>query len=66
VGQGNVLAPLRAPRAALEAFAAYHREQLGVLVTPAGPAVDRFRAGQLDAFQADQELFQYSRAAKEL
>ena len=31
-----------------------------------GDAVDRFRAGELDAFEADQEIFQYSRAAKEL
>jgi hypothetical protein len=29
-------------------------------------AVDRFRAGELNAFDADQVLFQYSRAAKEL
>ena len=29
-------------------------------------AVDGFRAGELDAFQADQVIFQYSRAAKEL
>jgi hypothetical protein len=31
-----------------------------------GEAVDRFRAGELDAFDADQILFLYSRAAKEL
>ncbi|GAC1379861.1 MAG: hypothetical protein NVSMB48_04560 [Marmoricola sp.] len=53
-------------RAALEAVAAYHQEQLGVLVRHVGEAVGRFRAGELDAFEADQELFQYSRAAKEL
>lgn len=29
-------------------------------------ATDRFRNGELDAFDADQVLFQYSRAAREL
>ncbi|MGH3987654.1 MAG: hypothetical protein ACRDTZ_10090 [Pseudonocardiaceae bacterium] len=36
------------------------------LVQRVGEAVDRFRAGELDAFDADQIIFQYSRAAKEL
>jgi len=31
-----------------------------------GEAVDRYRAGELDAFDVDRILFQYSRAAKEL
>ena len=31
-----------------------------------GTALERFRAGELDAFEVDQVLFQYSRAAKEL
>jgi hypothetical protein len=30
-----------------------------------GEAVDRFRAGELDACAADEVIFQYSRAAKE-
>jgi hypothetical protein len=46
--------------------AAYHEEQLGVLVARVGVAVDRYRAGELDAFDVDRVLFQYSRAAKEL
>ena len=29
-------------------------------------AIDRFREGDLDAFEVDHILFQYSRAAKEL
>ena len=29
-------------------------------------AIDRHRAGELDAFDVDEVLFQYSRAAKEL
>jgi hypothetical protein len=53
-------------RAAREVVADYHRAQLGALVTRVGEAVDRFRAGELDAFEVDRALFQYSRAAKEL
>lgn len=44
----------------------YHRAQLGALVAHVGEAVDRYRAGELDAFEVDRVLFQYSRAAREL
>jgi predicted ester cyclase len=53
-------------RAAREAVADYHEARLAELVQRVGEAVDRFRAGELNAFDADQVLFQYSRAAKEL
>lgn len=53
-------------RAAREVVAAYHEAELGELVTRVGEAVDGYRAGQLDAFDVDRVLFQYSRAAKEL
>jgi hypothetical protein len=53
-------------RAAREAVAAYHQSRLAELVQHVGEAVDQFRAGGLDAFDADQVIFQYSRAAKEL
>jgi hypothetical protein len=53
-------------RAAREVVADYHGAQLGVLVARVGEAVDRYRAGELDAFEVDRALFQYSRAAKEL
>jgi len=46
--------------------AEYHQAELGNLVARVGAAVDGYRAGKLDAFEADQVLFQYSRAAKEL
>ena len=46
--------------------AEYHQAELGDLVARVGEAVDRYRAGELDAFDVDQVLFQYSRAAKEL
>jgi hypothetical protein len=51
---------------AREVVAAYHEARLGELVGRAAEAVDRFRAGEIDAFEADQFIFQYSRAAKEL
>jgi hypothetical protein len=53
-------------RAARSVVAEYHQAQLGDLVARVGEAVDRYRAGALDAFDVDQVLFQYSRAAKEL
>ena len=53
-------------RAARDAVAEYHRARLAELVQRVGDAVDRFRAGELDAFEVEQVIFQYSRAAKEL
>jgi hypothetical protein len=53
-------------RAARSAVAEYHQAQLGALVAHVAEAIDRYRAGELDAFGVDQVLFQYSRAAKEL
>ncbi len=53
-------------QAAREAVGAYHEACLAELVRRVGEAVDRFRAGELDAFEVDGVIFQYSRAAKEL
>jgi hypothetical protein len=53
-------------RAAIEAVAEYHEARLAELVQRVGDGVDRFRTGELDAFEVDQLIFQYSRAAKEL
>ena len=53
-------------QAARSVVADYHNAQLGELVARVGEAVDRYRAGELDAFDVDHVLFQYSRAAKEL
>jgi hypothetical protein len=53
-------------QAAREAVVTYHERQLAVLVEHVGDAIDRFRVGELDSFDVDQVLFQYSRAAKEL
>jgi hypothetical protein len=53
-------------RAARSVVAEYHEAQLRDLVARVGEAVDGYRAGAIDAFDVDQALFQYSRAAKEL
>jgi hypothetical protein len=53
-------------RAARSLVADYHDAQLRELVDRVGNAIDRYRAGELDAFEIDRVLFQYSRAAKEL
>jgi hypothetical protein len=53
-------------RAAREVVAAYHEAQLTELLRRVGETVDGFRAGELDAFDVDRSIFQYSRAAKEL
>lgn len=53
-------------RAARETVAVYHEEQLGELVRHIQSAIERFRAGEIDAFDVDEAIFQYSRAAKEL
>lgn len=53
-------------RVAQEKVGAYHEACLGELVGHVAAAVDRFRAGELDAFEVDRVLFQYGRAAKDL
>lgn len=53
-------------RAAREAVGQYHEAQLAALVERLGVEVDRYRAGELDAFDVDNVIFQYSRAVKEL
>lgn len=53
-------------RAARKTVAAYHEEQLGELVRRVELAIGRFQAGESDAFEVDEVIFQYSRAAKEL
>lgn len=53
-------------RAAREVVAAYHETQLRSLLAHVGESIDRFQAGDLDAFETDRVMFQYSRAAKEL
>lgn len=53
-------------RQAREAVAAYHEAKLAELLAHVAEAIDRFRSDELEAFDVDEVLFQYSRAAKEL
>jgi hypothetical protein len=53
-------------RAARSVVAEYHQAELESLLARVAEAVDRYREGEIDAFDVDQVLFQYSRAAKEL
>ena len=46
--------------------AGYHEARLGELLERIAEAVDRFRAGELDAFAVDEVIHQYHRAAREL
>jgi hypothetical protein len=50
-------------QAARARVAEYHQAEL---VARVGDAIDRYRAGELNAFDVDSVLFLYSRAAKEL
>jgi hypothetical protein len=45
---------------------AYHAAALSELVAHVAAVIDDFRSGDLDAFEVDRALFQYSRGAKEL
>ncbi|WP_416953754.1 hypothetical protein ACNKF0_16195 [Nocardioides sp. T5] len=51
---------------ARQQVATYHEAELAELVSHVAGAIDQFRDGDLDAFDMDCVLFQYSRAAKEL
>jgi hypothetical protein len=53
-------------RHARQEVAAYHEAKLAELITHVAGEIDRFRQGELDPFDVDRVLFQYSRAAKEL
>ncbi|NUR05953.1 MAG: hypothetical protein HOQ45_02955 [Nocardioidaceae bacterium] len=46
--------------AARKAVAAYHQAQLADLVAHVGSAIDRYRSDELDAFEVDQLIFQFS------
>jgi hypothetical protein len=46
--------------------AAYHEAMLAGLVAHVADAIDRFRNGELDAFDVDHVVFRYSRAATDL
>ena len=53
-------------QAARETVAEYHQAQLALLIERVAVEMDRYCAGELDVYDLDQVLFQYSRGAKEL
>lgn len=60
------MSPSSERQQAREAIAVYHAAALTELIGHAAEAIDRFREGELDVFEVDHILFQYSRAAREL
>ncbi|MFE7720805.1 hypothetical protein ACFU44_17375 [Nocardia rhizosphaerihabitans] len=57
----------RAARAAARRqVAAYHQVRLAELVAALGEAIDRFRAGEADAFETDAVIHPYTQAARKL
>ena len=53
-------------RAARERVSAYHQSQLAELLRHVGAATDRYRAGEIDAYDMDETIHHYHRAAGEL
>ena len=53
-------------RAARERVSAYHQSQLAGLLGHVGAEIDRYRAGEIDAYAADETIHHYHRAAAEL
>jgi hypothetical protein len=53
-------------RAAHERVSAYHQAQLAELLRHIEAAIDRYRAGEIDAYAVDEMIHRYHRAAAEL
>ena len=53
-------------RAAHERVSAYHQAQLAELLSHVTAAIDRYRAGEIDAYAVDDTIHHYHRAAAEL
>ena len=53
-------------RAARNSVSAYHEAQLADLVNYITAAVDRYRAGEIDAYAVDETIHHYYKAAREL
>ena len=53
-------------RAARERVSAHHESQLAGLLGHVGAEIDRYRAGEIDAYAADETIHRYHRAAAEL
>jgi hypothetical protein len=46
-------------RAARERVSAYHQSQLAELLSHVGAEIDRYRAGEIDAYAADETIHRY-------
>jgi hypothetical protein len=53
-------------QAARALVAAYHEARLADLIEHVAEQLDRYRAGEVDAYAVDQTIHQYHRAAQEL
>jgi len=53
-------------RQAIEKVGAYHEACLAQLIDSVGEALDRYRAGEIDAFAMDEVIHQYHNAARKL
>jgi hypothetical protein len=53
-------------RAARERVSAYHQSQLAGHLSHVAAVIDRYRAGEIDAFAADETIHHFHRAAAEL
>ena len=53
-------------RAASKSVSAYHEAQLAHLIEYITVAVDRYRAGEIDAYAVDETIHHYHQTAREL
>jgi len=65
-GTVAVMAANAERRAARERVSAYHESQLAGLLGHVGAEIDRYRAGEIDAYAADETIHHYHGAAAEL
>ena len=62
----QIMGTKAARQAARERVSAYHQAELAALLTNVVAAVDRYRAGEVDACTLDETIHHYHRAAGEL
>ena len=65
-GTVPVMAANAERRVARERVSAYHESQLAELLSHVGAEIDRYRAGEIDAYAADETIHHYHCAAAEL
>jgi hypothetical protein len=65
-GEHKLADDKQARRAARRTIAAYHEEQLGLLLERVREGFSRLDAGEIDAFELDELIHRYKRSAREL